>query len=170
MISALPKLTSFRLAGLAAGGMLVLSACSTPQAPPAPLPPAPIPAQAAAPPPVSLSSHVVEEASQFRAYMRHAASITPNFKSGEAIENSLTLGESFQAQELSRGAIAYAAVIALQEPGFVASVRTYAVDPVQRKDLAQKLMNDPYYATALPGAQSAAGLIITGLNTEAARC
>jgi hypothetical protein len=112
---------------------------------------------------------VVEQAGEFRTYIRHASSIAPTFASGPAIEDSLSLGESYEAQQLSRGAVAYAAVVALQEPGFVASVRTYAVDPAGRKSLAQKLAADPYYATALPGAQAAAGLIIASLNAEGAR-
>ena len=147
---------------------VTLAACAE-EKPIAPLPPAPIPVAAVAPPPVALSSQVVERAGEFRTYMKHAASISPSFSSGPAIEDSLTLGESYEAQQLSRGAIAYAAVVALQEPGFVAGVRTYAVDPVQRKALAQKLASDPYYATALPGAPAAAGLIIASLNAEGAR-
>lgn len=161
--------TALRLGMLAALGAVTLSACSTPEAPPPPLPPAPVPHNAPAPPPVALSSGVVERAGAFRAYMKRAASITPNFTNGPAIENSLTMAESYEAQELSRGAVAYAAVVALQEPGFVASVRTYAVDPTQRRELAQKLLADPYYATALPGAPSAAGMIIASLNAEAAK-
>ncbi len=168
MMLASIRLTSLRLlllSGLMGGA---LAACA-PEQKLTPLPPAPIPVAAVAPPPVALSSQVVERAGQFRTYMRHAASITPSFTSGPAIEDSLTLGESYEAQQLSRGAIAYAAVVALQEPGFVASVRTYAVDPVQRKALAQKLASDPYYATALPGAPAAAGLIIASLNAEGAK-
>jgi len=145
----------------------VLAACAEEK--PVSLPPAPIPVAAVAPPPVALSSPLVERASEFHTYMKHAASITPKFTSGLAIEESLTLGESYEAQQLSRGAIAYAAVVALQEPGFVASVRTYAVDPVQRKALAQKLASDPYYATALPGSAAAAGLIIASLNAEGSK-
>ena len=98
--------------------------------------------------------------------MRRAAAVRPPFANGAAIEQSLSDTEAFEPQQLSRGAVAYAAVVALQEPGFVAGVRTYAVDPVGRKALAQRLMSDPYYATALPGAQAAAGLIIANLNAE----
>lgn len=146
---------------------VILAACA--EQPLAPLPPAPIPQAAVAPPPVALSSQVVERAGEFRTYMRHAASIAPSFTNGPGVEDSLTLSESYEAQQLSRGAVAYAAVVALQEPGFVASVRTYAVDPAGRKAMAQRIAADPNYATALPGAQAAAGLIIASLNAEGAR-
>jgi hypothetical protein len=144
----------------------VLAACASE---PAPLPPAPIAAHAVAPPPVALSSRVVENASEFRLYMARAGAISPVFKSGPAIEQTLTTAEGYEAQQLSRGAIAYAAVVALQEPGFVASVRTYAVDPTQRRELAQRLISDPNYAQVLPGAPAAAGLIIASLNAQAAK-
>jgi hypothetical protein len=112
---------------------------------------------------------VVERAGEFRTYMRAASGIGPTFANGRAIEESLSRGASYDAQQLSRDAIAFAAVVALQEPGFVANVRTYAVDPDQRRSLAQKLEADPYYATALPGAPAAAGMIIASLNAEGAR-
>lgn len=167
MLLSLTRAPSLRLILAVGVSGVLLAACAEQK--PAPLPPAPIPVAAPPPPPVALSSQVVQRASEFRTYIRHAATITPSFASGPAIEDSLTLGESYEAQELSRGAVAYAAVVALQEPGFVAGVRAYAVDPVERKQLAQKLAADPYYATALPGAPAAAGLIIASLNAEGAR-
>ncbi len=152
---------------MAALGAATLAACATEA--PAPPPPPPILHNAAAPPPVSLASGVVRHASAFRSYMARTSSIRPGFTSGPAIENSLTMGEAFESNEFSRSVVAYAAVVALQEPGFVANVRAYAADPEQRRALAAKIMADPYYATALPGAQSAAGLIIVTLNTDAAK-
>ena len=160
------KIAALKVTALAAVSGAVLAACASP---PAPLPPAPIAAHAVAPPPVALSSRVVENASEFRLYMARAGAISPVFKNGPAIEQTLTTAEGYEAQQLSRGAIAYAAVVALQEPGFVASVRTYAVDPAQRHDLAQRLISDPNYAQALPGAPAAAGLIIASLNAQAAK-
>jgi hypothetical protein len=169
MTFAFSRMMPLRLPFMLLAGAAALAACSTAAPPPVALAPAVIPPHAAAPPPVALSSRVVEHASEFRTYMKRAASITPNFNSGASIEDSLERGESFEPQQLSRGAIAYAAVIALQEPGFVAGVRTYAVDPEGRKAMAQRLMADPYYATGLPGASAAAGLIIASLQAEGAR-
>ena len=165
MIRITDRLSVVKFAALAVAAGALLSACASE----APLPPAPIAAHAVAPPPVALSSRVVEKASEFRLYMARAGSISPVFKNGPAIEQTLSTAEGYEAQELSRGEIAYAAVVALQEPGFVAGVRTYAVDPTQRHELAQRLMSDPNYASVLPGAPAAAGLIIASLNAQAAR-
>ena len=59
--------------------------------------------------------------------------------------------------------------MALQSPNFVAGVRTYAVDPVTRRELAQKLIADPGYAVALPSAASAAGLVVATLHGDASK-
>jgi hypothetical protein len=151
----------FAIAGCAA---LTLVGCAE-----APLPPAVIPPHAAAPPPVSLSGHVIEAASEYHVYMQRAAQITPSFVNGPQIEDSLSTGEGYEAQQLSRGVIAYGALVALQDPSFVAGVRTYAVDPEGRRSLAARLVADPNYASVLPGAPSAAGLVIATLNADSSR-
>jgi hypothetical protein len=134
-----------------------------------PLPPAVIPPHAAAPPPVSLSGRVVEAASDYRGYVRIASAIPASYASGPAIEQSLATAEAYEAQQLSRGVIAYGALVALQDPSFVAGVRTYAVDPDGRAALAAKIVADPAYASVLPGAPSAAGLVIATLDADAAK-
>ena len=144
---------------------LVLAGCAS-EAPPAPLPVAVVPRGAVAPPPVALSGRVVEAAAEYRIYMDQAAKISPAFHNGPSIEEALTTAEGFEAQQLSRGAIAYGALVALQDAGFVAGVRTYAVDPDGRRAMAQRIAADPNYAAVLPGASSAAGLIIATLNAD----
>jgi hypothetical protein len=118
---------------------------------------------------VALSHRVLEAASAYRIYMRRAAEITANFANGSAVEQSLVSGVAYEPKQLLHGAIAYSALIALQSPQFVAGVRTYAVDPAQRRELAAKLMADPNYAAALPSAASAAGLIAATLAADAAK-
>jgi len=149
------------IAGVAS---LTLAGCAE-----APLPPAVIPPHAVAPPPVSLSQKVVEAASEYHVYMDRAGRIAPVFANGPQIEDSLAAGEAFEAQQLSRGVIAYGALVALQDPSFVAGVRTFAVDPDGRRSLAARLVADPNYAAALPGAPTAAGLVITTLNADSSR-
>jgi hypothetical protein len=152
------------LLALAGFASMILTGCAE-----TPMAPAIVPPHAEAPPPVALSQHVVEAASAYHTYMQRAASIAPVFVNGPQIEDSLTTGESFEAQQLSRGVIAYGALIALQDPTFVAGVRTYAVDPDGRRSLAARLVADPSYAAALPGAASAAGLVITTLSIDSSR-
>ncbi|HYE42887.1 MAG TPA: hypothetical protein VEA15_05780 [Caulobacteraceae bacterium] len=140
---------------------LVLAGCETPEEPAPPPPPPP-------PPAMALSSNVVHAAASYRAYVRDAASIGAAWTDPESIQVALRRGAAFEPKSFSRGAVAYAAVLALQDPAFVQGVRTYAADPASRNQVIRQLMADPAYAAQLPGAQSAAGVIIANLSADGA--
>jgi hypothetical protein len=124
------------------------------------------PAAAPAAPPIALSVPAIEAASAFRAFEQRAAAISPAFTNGAGVEQSLAVGSAYEPKQLSRGAIAYAALIALQDPTFVATLRVYAPYPQQRKALADRIVQDPAYAAAFAGAPSAAGLIVATLASQ----
>lgn len=152
-----------RLRAALAGAAIVLTAllagCSEPK-PPAPK---------AVAPAISLSPKLIEEASAYRAYVRKAGAISPSFTDGQAIAQSLKVGAAYEPKHLLRGAIAYGAVAALQDPKFVAAVRTYAVDPQQRQAMVVQIMRNPNYVTTMAGADSAAGLVVVALGDEGQR-
>jgi hypothetical protein len=154
MLVAHPVRRSLTLAALAAAA--AVAGCAQPP-PPAPPPP---------PPPVSLSSKLIEDASAYRAYMARAAAITPAFANGQQVADSLRTGESYQPEQLLRGAIVYGAVAALQDPAFVAGVRKYAADPNQRQQIAYAILGNPAYAAGMDGAASAAGLVIAAVGED----
>src|SRR5579875_1026204 len=131
---------------------------------PVALPPPPPP-----PPSVALSGQVLADASAFRAYTKHAELLNAGFTSGPTVEQSLAVGAAYEPRQLSRGAIAYAALLALQNPTFVASVRGFGVDPTQRQEIAARLAADPRYAEAFAGAANAAGLIVATMGVESER-
>jgi hypothetical protein len=64
------------------------------------------------------------------------------------------------------GAVAYAAVLALQDPTFVASVREVAAHPTQRQEMVNNIFSNPSYATVFKGSDSAAGLIIDTIGGD----
>jgi hypothetical protein len=70
---------------------------------------------------------------------------------------------------MQEGMTAYAAVVALQDPNFVAAVRAYGADPTQRAQVAAAVMADPRYAAEFQGADSAAGLIVAALTDQGQR-
>jgi len=156
---------TFRLAAPAAamGLAALVAACSSPAPPPAPPPPAPV----AVIPPVSLSPKVVEQASAYRAYVARASAISPAFTGGADVAQSLKAGEAYEPQALLRGQIAYGAVVALQEPQFVAGVRKFAADPDQRREVAYSIIKDPAYAVGFAGSARAAGLVMAALQDDA---
>jgi hypothetical protein len=132
----------------------------TPEAAPAPPPPPP------PPPNVALSNRIVKAAAAYQAYVRQAEAQVPGFADGQSIQTSLQKSEAFEPRALARDEVAFAAVIALQEPSFVEAVRVYVVDPTQRADMVRKIETDPNYAMAFPGADKAARMIIAKLAAD----
>lgn len=133
----------------------VIAACSAPAPPPAPVVQAPPP-----PPPITLSASVVERASAFRGYMNRAGGLSSAFQNGEQIQTALKVGASYETKSFLNSAVAYAAVLALQDPTFVASVREVAANPTQRQEMVNNIFSNPSYAAVFKGSDSAAGLII----------
>jgi hypothetical protein len=154
--------TRAALTALAVVATTLLASCETP---PPPAPP-PVVAAPPAPPPITLSSSIVEKASAFRGYMRRAGAIGATFENPDQIQASLKVGVGYEPKQFLSGATAYAAVLALQDPTFVASVRTFAVDPTQRQQVINQLVADPAYAVGFKGSDTAAGLIIDTLNAD----
>ena len=142
----------------------VMAGCTpvTPITPPAPPRPPP-------PPPITLAPSLIQEASAWRGYMARANAISPDFKSGDEIQASLRTAAAYEPKQFLRGAVAYAAIVALQDPTFVAELRKVANDPAQRIALRDQLISNPNMATILPGADSAAGLILQALGGEGQR-
>jgi hypothetical protein len=142
-----------------------LAACSS-APPPAPAPAPPPAPVAVVIPPVSLSPRVIEQAAAYRAYVAHASGISTNFANGADVAQSLKIGEAYEPGALLRGAIAYGAVVALQDPAYVAGVRKYVGDPEQRRTVAYEIMKDPAYAVGFAGSASAAGMVIAALGED----
>ncbi|MDO8297165.1 MAG: hypothetical protein Q7T19_12090 [Caulobacter sp.] len=132
---------------------------------PAPYTPPPPPP----PPPITLAPSLIQEASAWRGYMARANAISPAFKSGDDIQVSLRTAAAYEPKQFLRGAVAWAAIVALQDPTFVAELRKVAADPAQRIAMRDQLISNPNMATILPGAESAAGLILQALGAEGQR-
>ncbi|AAK22473.1 hypothetical protein [Caulobacter vibrioides] len=140
----------------------MVAACSSPPPPPPP----PVVQAPPPPPPITLSASVVERASAFRGYMARASQVSPTFQNGEQIQASLKVGAAYETKSFMNGAVAYAAVLALQDPTFVASVREVAANPAQRQEMVNNIFSNPSYATMFKGADSAAGLIIDTIGGD----
>lgn len=128
-----------------------------------------VPPPPPAPPIVTLSPQVIELASAYRYYMVRTTAITPDFTDGDGIARSVQTSAAYEPGQLIKGAIAYAAVVALQDKAFVEGVRAYAKDPALRREIAYEILKDPAYAGGIAGAASAAGLVIANLGGDAQR-
>ncbi|HAJ04408.1 MAG TPA: hypothetical protein DCL55_14440, partial [Brevundimonas sp.] len=101
---------------LAALAMIAACAATEPEPPPPP-PPPPKP-----PPALALNQGVSEAASIYVAFIREVGTIEAGFPDAESIQNAIRTGSAYEPAQLSRGMIAYGAVLALQSPEFVAGV------------------------------------------------
>ncbi|MBS0489278.1 MAG: hypothetical protein JSR35_04725, partial [Proteobacteria bacterium] len=72
----------------------------------------------------------------------------------------------YEPKQFLKGAIAYGAIVALQDPTFVAGVRQYAGAAAQRQQIAYEIMKDPAYVVGLPGSSSGAGAVIAALGED----
>lgn len=141
---------------------MVLASCETPPEPEPPAPPPPPPP----PPAVMLNSAIADSAATYVAFIREVRTLRDDFQSEESIRDAMRKGSAWSPEGLSRGMIAYGAVIALQSPDFVAGVRTFAADDATRRNVMDQIVRDPAYAAQLPGAAQAAGLITQTLNQD----
>ena len=120
-------------------------------------------------PQVELPHSVLEAAGAYRAYMRSASSTSAAFEDGKGVAHSVRTGASYEPKQLARGAVAYAAVVALQNRAFVRSVRAAAADPYERRELAAEIWQDPAAAVQFRGSEAAAGAILAAIGGEGAR-
>jgi hypothetical protein len=141
----------------------LLASCSTPEPVVVEAPPPPA---IAPPPPVTLNASVAQAASIYVSFIRDVGTIRAGFPDAESIQQAMRKGAAYDPAQLSRGMIAYASILALQSPEFVMGVRQYAVDPEQRRQVVAAIVRDPAYAATLPGADYAAGLIISTLGQD----
>ncbi len=135
----------------------ILASCAEPPPPVAVAPP---------PPAVSLSPKLVEQAAAYRYYMDKAAAISPAFVDGQMVAEGLKIGASYEPKQFLQGAMAYGAIVALQDPAFVAGVKQYAANAQQRQQIAYEIMKDPAYVVGLPGSSSGAGAVIAALGED----
>lgn len=154
------------MAGLAL--TVLVSACSTPTSPTQLAASGDLQCKTSeAPETVALAASFYEDASAWRGYMSSAAAIDPKtFKDGKAIAASLKVGAAMEPKQLLRGAIAYGAIIALQDQTFINGTRGFANGPAQRQILIGELKSNPYRVTNMPGAERAAAAIMAALGEE----
>ncbi len=121
---------------------------------------------ARSPPPINLNQSVVQAAAVYMAFSRDMAAIEGGFTSPEQIQAALRRGASYDPDQISRGLVAYASILALQSPDFVAGVRSMADDRATREKLVADIVANPAYASNLPGAEAAAGLVMSTLGAD----
>jgi hypothetical protein len=155
------KNARFRAIGLASVAVLTLASCATDA--PAP-PPEPILPTA---PAISIAPGLPDAAAVYVTYVNTARNMTSEFTDPQNVQASLQQGAAYEPKQLARGTVAFAALVALQDPELRTQLRNMAADETIRTGVVQKLYADPRYAMKLPGAESAARRVITALSSDA---
>lgn len=124
-------------------------------------------AMAAPLPAPHMPREVIEAASAYVGFIDHAAAIDAHFADGGAVTTAMATAESYQADQLAEGSVAYAALIALQDARFVSGVRQAAATPEVADALIRGLEADPTKAAAIMGADGAALRINAVLGYQA---
>jgi hypothetical protein len=107
---------------------------------------------------------LIEQAAAYVDYVVKAQAVSPTFTNAAQVSSALTAAQAYEPKALRGGAIAYAAVLALQDPAYVAGVRAFVADAAQRRAVIAELYKDPAYAVGFKGADSAAGRIVADLG------
>jgi hypothetical protein len=114
-----------------------------------------------------MPKEVVAAATAFQSYMRDASTIG-DFSNSQSVAQSVRKGVSYQPAQLEEGMIAYGAIAALQDEGFVDGVQRAAGRGEARDAFAEQLVEDPFAATRIDGAAGAARRIAAALSDRAA--
>lgn len=116
-----------------------------------------------------LPHQLVESASAYVAYMKKAGAIRAHFQSGASVAEALKAGAAYEPAQLQEGAIAYAALTALQEPAFVSGARQLLREGDNGQAFAAELAERPDAALNIAGADLAAARAASALHKHGVR-
>lgn len=121
---------------------------------------------AALTPPITVGDALGRDAAIYVSFTRDMAAMRGGFQDAASIQSALQRGAAYDPAQVSRGMIAYGAIVALQSPDFIQGVRAFAPHPEARQAMIAQIRRDPGYATQLPGAPQAADMVMNALRTD----
>ncbi|MEO7026516.1 MAG: hypothetical protein ABI056_03085 [Caulobacteraceae bacterium] len=133
------------------------SAMARPKPPPPPpeyVPPPPPPPAG----PVGLPDRILADAAAYSAYLGRASATSPGFADAAAVAHALRDGAAYEPKALVRGAIAYAAIAALEDADFISEIRAAGTTPDYRHAMAGYILSNPAYVFLFKHSDGAAGL------------
>jgi hypothetical protein len=116
-----------------------------------------------------LAGSIIDSASAYATYMRTASALSPMFADGAAVSSALRAGAASEQHQMQQGMVAYAAIVALQDPTFVEAVRTFAKHASTRDQMVRYILDNPLYVMTLDGHDSAAQRVTAALGSQALR-
>ena len=121
-------------------------------------------------PEVHLSPSLVQQAAAYRAYVARASTINAGFTTPESVNAAVLSGSAYEPRQFLRGALAYAAIAAMQDRAFIEAIRTEAGPTLAgRRAVEYQLLGDASYAFRFAGSANAASLAVAALHGEGMR-
>ena len=112
---------------------------------------------------------MIQDAAAYDSYLRRVIAISPAFTDAVSVTQATNYTRAYAPKSLIRGAIAYAAIAALQDPDFIASVREAGNTPEHRRDMVGYILANPAYVQYFKDSNVAAGLAKEALGPRALR-
>lgn len=153
------------LIGIVAVAAPGLESYARPRKPPAYVPPPPPPPAG----PVGLPDRLIQAAAAYDSYVRAAAAISPAFTGPDSVSGALDKARAYGPHSLVRGAIAYAAIAALEDKDFVGALREAGNSPEHRRQMVDYILANPAYVYGFKGSDVAAGLAREALGPTSLR-
>ena len=116
----------------------------------------------------ALPRDVVSAGTAFEGYTNAAAGIDGRYSSDAAVARDIRAAAGYEPSQLEEGMIAYGAIVALQDELFVEGIEDAAGRGAAREAFATRLIEDPFAATHVAGAEEAIGRIEAALSVRAA--
>jgi hypothetical protein len=110
---------------------------------------------------------VLNDAAAYDGYMRRSTALSPAFTDAASVSAALQQARAFGPRSMVRGAVAYAAVAALQNQAFVAALRDAGNTPEHRDQMVGYILTNPVYLYGFKGSQEAAALAQSALAPSA---
>jgi hypothetical protein len=115
-------------------------------------------------PSFGFAASLYDAAGAFDDYTSAAGALGPRFADAAAVNRAVVTGSSYEPAQLEAGAVAYAALIALRDPAFVARIQAAAE---RSPDLAEALIASPDTVLEVAGDTRAAAAATAALKSRA---
>lgn len=112
---------------------------------------------------------MIQDAASYDSYMKRTVAISPAFTDAASVSQAMGYTRAYAPKSLIRGAVAYGAIAALQDPAFVASVREAGNTPEHRQAMVGYILANPAYVQYFKDSNVAAGLAREALAPRAVR-
>jgi hypothetical protein len=118
----------------------------------------------------AFSRKIMESASAYLRYMKKAGAISGSYADSAGVESDVKVGASYEARQFQEGAIAAAAIVALQDRAFVEGVQmAFGGERARADAFAAQILANPAAVLSVSGSDTAAARASAALRRQGDR-